>query len=318
MKRSTFSTAVLLTALLCAPTTGQPSRAMVLTFDDLPYASGGQPDELSAAQRVTNTLIRVLTAHNAPAVAFVNERKLEIQGQVAARTALLGQWVKAGFILGNHTYSHPDFNAVSIDQFQDEIAKGDTVSRRLMASRGPYQLYFRHPQTHTGNTAEKKEAIERFLAGRGYKIAPHTIETSDFVFNVGYVWSVKARDQSMVDRLRAAYLDFALAATAFAEQITPQIFGRDIPQTLLIHANDITADTLDTLLQRLEARGYRFVTLDAAMADPAYATPDTVVATFGPTWLWRWMKSKGQNVSFSGDPEPQPWVMDLYRARIQK
>jgi peptidoglycan-N-acetylglucosamine deacetylase len=192
------------------------------------------------------------------------------------------------------------------------------VSRRLMASRPPYQLYFRHPQTHTGNTVEKKEAIERFLAARGYKIAPHTIETSDFVFNVGYVWSVKAKDQSMVDRLRSAYLEFALAATAFAEQIAPQIFGRDIPQTLVVHANDITADTLDALLQQLEARGYRFVTLDAAMADPAYGTRDTVVTASGPTWLWRWMKSKGQNISFRGDPEPQPWVVALYNARTAK
>jgi peptidoglycan/xylan/chitin deacetylase (PgdA/CDA1 family) len=318
MKLSTVSTAVLLTTLLCVPTAGQPTRAMVLTFDDLPYASGGQPDELPAAQRVTNTLVRVLAAHNAPAVAFVNERKLEINGEVDARTALLEQWVKAGFVLGNHTYSHPDFNSVSVDQFQTEIVKGDAVSRRLMASRRPYQLYFRHPQTHTGNTVDKKEAIERFLAARGYKIAPHTIETSDFVFNVGYVRSVKAKDQSMVDRLRAAYLEFALAATQFAEQITPQIFERDIPQTLLLHANDITADTLDALLQQLEARGYRFVTLDAAMADPAYVTRDTVVTTGGPTWLWRWMKSKGQNISFQRDPEPQPWVVALYNARTPK
>jgi peptidoglycan/xylan/chitin deacetylase (PgdA/CDA1 family) len=313
-----FSIAVLLTALLWLPASGQPVRTMVLTFDDLPYASGGQPDELPAAQRVTNTLVRVLAAHHAPAVAFVNEQKLEIKGEVRARTALLDQWVKAGFILGNHTYSHPDFNVVSVERFQDEIVKGDIVSRRLMASRGPYQLYFRHPQTHTGNTVEKKEAIERFLTARGYKIAPHTIENSDFVFNVGYVWSVTAKDQSMAMRLRDAYLEFTLAATEFAEQIAPQIFGRDIPQTLLIHANDITADTLDALLQRLEARGYRFVTLDAAMADPAYATHDTVVATRGPTWLWRWMKSQGQNVSFKGDPEPQPWVVDLYNAKLSK
>jgi peptidoglycan/xylan/chitin deacetylase (PgdA/CDA1 family) len=207
---------------------------------------------------------------------------------------------------------------VSVEQFENEIVKGEAVSRRLMASHGPYQLYFRHPQTHTGNTAEKKEAIERFLAAQGYKIAPHTIETSDFVFNVGYVRSVNAKDHAMVDRLRTAYLDFTLAATQFAEQITPQIFGRDIPQTLLIHANDITADTLDTLLQRLEARGYRFVTLDAAMADPAYGTRDTVVSSHGPTWLWRWMKSKGQNVSFKGDPEPEPWVVDLYNSRTTR
>ena len=40
----------------------------------------------------------------------------------------------------------------------------------------PYQLYFRHPETHTGDTNAKKQAIEEFLAARGYVIAPHTID----------------------------------------------------------------------------------------------------------------------------------------------
>jgi len=66
------------------------------------------------------------------------------------------------------------------------------------------------------------------------------------------------------------------------------------------------------LLQRLASRGYRFVSLDEAMADPAYKTPDTLITRSGPTWLWRWMKSKGMNVSFNEDPEPPDWVMKLY------
>ena len=63
------------------------------------------------------------------------------------------------------------------------------------------------------------------------------------------------------------------------------------------------------------ARGYTFVTLDKVMADPAYQTKDTVVSKFGPSWLWRWMKSKGMDVDFAGDPEPAKWVMDLYNQR---
>jgi hypothetical protein len=51
------------------------------------------------------------------------------------------------------------------------------------------------------------------------------------------------------------------------------------------------------------------------MADPAYQTRDTVVSKQGPTWLWRWMVSKGMNVSFRDDPDPPQWVMDLYKQR---
>lgn len=217
--------------------------------------------------------------------------------------------------LGNHTFSHPDLNRLTVEQFEDEIAKGDLITRKLMGARKPYQLYFRHPMTHTGDTKEKKEAIEKFLAARGYKVTPHTIENSDFVYNVGYVNAKLKKDEELMKRLREAYLELTSAATEIAEKISPQIFGREIPQTLLIHANEINADCLDEMLRRYEGRGYRFITLDEAMADPAYQTRDTVVSTFGPTWLWRWSKSLGMNISFKDDPDPPKWVMDLYNQR---
>ena len=104
-----------------------------------------------------------------------------------------------------------------------------------------------------------------------------------------------------------------MAATEFAERISLQIFGREITQTLLLHANDVNADYLEEMLRRFAGRGYRFVTLDEAMSDPAYETKDAYVSQFGPTWLWRWMKSKGMEVNFKDDPEPPRWVSDLYR-----
>ena len=122
-------------------------------------------------------------------------------------------------------------------------------------------------------------------------------------------------DKALAKRVRDAYLDFTIAATEFAEKISPEIFGHEIPQTLLIHSNTLNADTLDEMLQRFAARGYKFVSLDSVMADPAYQTKDTFVTNSGPTWLWRWMKSKGMNVDFSADPEPPKWVMDLYNKR---
>jgi peptidoglycan/xylan/chitin deacetylase (PgdA/CDA1 family) len=236
-----------------------------------------------------------------------------VAGEVDARIALLQQWVKAGAILGNHTYSHPDFNRLTIGQFQDEITRGEVVTRRLMKSHQPYQRYFRHPMTHTGDTQEKKEAIETFLNARGYKVTPHTIENQDYMFNVPYVRALREKDLKTAERLRQTYLDFTMAATEFAERISPEVFGREIPQVLLVHANAINTDCLDEMLTRFTARGYRFISLDEAMSDPAYETKDTYVGKTGPTWLWRWMKSKGMNINFKDDPEPPQWVTELSR-----
>src|SRR5262249_37605214 len=203
----------------------------------------------------------------------------------------------------------------TVEQFEDEIIKGEVITRRLMKSREPYQLYFRHPQTHTGDTEAKKKAVEDFLAARGYKVTPHTIENSDFIFNPVYVRALQNKDEELAKRVRTAYLDFTMAATEFAEHISPQIFGREIPQILLIHANRLNADCLDEILRRFAARGYHFVSLDEAIADPAYQTKDTTISKYGPTWLWRWMKSKGMNLSFKDDPDPPQWIMEMYKQR---
>lgn len=307
----------LLMSLSVSAQTNKPSRLMAVTFDDLPYVDIGQRG-LPGAQRATKKILRVLQARRVPVVAFVNESKLQVVGEVDARIALLQQWVDAGVILGNHTFSHSDFNTLTIQQFQDEIIKGEVITRRLMKSRQPYQLYFRHPQTHTGDTQTKKEAIEGFLAARGYKVTPHTIDSADFIFNVCYVSALHNKDEATAKRVREAYLNFTIAATEFAERFSREIFGSEITQTLLVHANDITAECLDEMLGRLAGRGYRFVTLDEAMSDPAYQTKDINVSKYGPTWLWRWMASKGMNskgmkVSGKDDPEPPDWVMDLFR-----
>jgi hypothetical protein len=84
---------------------------------------------------------------------------------------------------------------------------------------------------------------------------------------------------------------------------------------LLIHTNDLNADCLDEMLKRFKARGYRFITLDEAASDPAYQTKETLITSGGPTWLWRWMKSKEMSVSFKDDPEPPRWVLELFNQR---
>lgn len=289
------------------------NRTMALTFDDLPFVAAGQPYSPAAA-RGTAEILEVLRRHRAPAIGFVNERQLAADGTDGEdRVGLLRLWIDAGMVLGNHTYSHPDFNALTIEAFKDEIVKGEPTVKRLMAGRGADRLFFRHPMTHTGDTKAKKDAIDAFLAGRGYRIAPHTIENSDFIFNAIYVRAQAAQDKELARRIQEAYLDMTMEATTFAEGASRALFKRDIPQVLLLHANVLTATSLDTMLTRFEARGYRFVSLEDAMADRAYATPDTTVSASGPTWFWRWARTLGVKLSPVGDPEVPEWVMDAYK-----
>ncbi|MEO5822522.1 MAG: polysaccharide deacetylase family protein [Vicinamibacteraceae bacterium] len=281
------------------------TKTIAITIDDLPFVHHGGDGYVPAAQRATKKILAALRAHRAVAIGLLNENKLEAPtaDERAARLALLQQWIDAGHRLGNHTYSHPDANALTIDAYVADIDKGERVTRAMMRRTLP--VYFRHPMTHTGDTAEKKAGIARALAERGYVIAPHTIENADFIFDAAYA----VADEAERLLLGLAYLDHTIAATAFAEAKARELFGRgDVPQILLIHANAINADTLPGLVGGLSNRGYRFITLDDAMADRAYHTPDAYVGSHGPTWLFRWSRTLAPTSDFRADPEPPAWV----------
>jgi peptidoglycan/xylan/chitin deacetylase (PgdA/CDA1 family) len=317
--RSIARVGLTLTILLAVPAAhvsvpaAAPSRTMAVTIDDLPYVHHAATGYLAAAQSDTTKILDALKTHDARAVGFVNESKLEAPSAEArqALIALLKQWLAAGHALGNHTYSHADIDELSVDAFVDEIDKGERVTRGLLPvstpGAGPLR-WFRHPMTHTGATPEKKDGVAKALAARGYRIAPHTIENADFIFDLAYARA----DAETRAKLRDAYIEHTLAATSFAEEKAAELFGRDdVPQVLLIHTNLINGDALGTLLDRFQARGYRFITLDAATADRAYATPDVYVGRWGPTWLFRWSRTLAPASNFKRDPEPPEWVMTL-------
>ena len=284
-------------------------RAMAITFDDLPKSSA--MDDLAGARRTTDAILRVLKAHKAPAVAFVNEGKLYAgPTMVAERASLLQSWVSAGVPLGNHTYSHFDLNDIPLEKYQDDVVRGERTITRLMRGVSSAR-WFRHPYTHTGPTPEIKAGLDKFLAGRGYRVAPFTIENSDWVFSTAYGKAKRAGDAALATKIREAYLEYTGTMLEWYETLSKDTFGREIPQILLIHSNDLHEDALDALLARIEQRGYRWVTLTAAMNDAAYATPDEFVGTTGPSWLHRWRVNRNLPSRLRDEPDPPQWLLDL-------
>jgi len=229
---------------------------------------------------------------------------------------LLERWANSGAILGNHTDSHADLNKLTVDEYKKEIIAGEQITLEVMSSHPEYQRYFRHPYTHTGDTETKKERVTDFLEEHGYHIAPYTIDSQDSIFNRIYLDAKMSEDYELKSRIQASYIEFVLATTAFAEQISVKLFGDEIPQTMIFHANSINADTLDEVLERLAQRGYKFIGLENAMEHSAYKIDDTLVTSYGPSWLWRWNKSLDLGISFQGDPEPPDWVLDLYQQSL--
>jgi peptidoglycan-N-acetylglucosamine deacetylase len=298
----------------------KPLRTMAVTIDDLPAPPAGVvSNEPAALAAMTAKLLSALAGRRIPAVGFVNEGKLVVDGEgaaaAAARTAVLRQWTAAGLELGNHSYSHRSLNRLPLEEFQADVLRGEPVTRALLAERGKTLRYFRHPFLQVGLELPKRRAFEKFLAGHGYTIAPVTIDNDEYVFAFVYADALRRGDRAMADRVAAAYLEYMERVLEFVEQLSRRVAGREIAQILLLHANALNADHFDALAGRIEQRGYRYATLEETLRDPAYSLPDDYVGAWGISWLHHWETTSGKPRSPS--PDPPAWIQRAYDALPQ-
>lgn len=295
----------------------EPDRRIAVTIDDLPWQRiAVTPPE--ALQPRHDALIAQLKQAGVPVIGFVNEDKLEVNGAVQPeRVAMLRDWLDLGADLGNHTYGHVDAHVVGIPAFEDAIVKGERVLRPLMAERGQAPRWFRHPYLRAGQTDADKQAIVDFLAAHGYRVAPVTVDNGEWVWAFAYERVLDGQPDAperaaLLERLRLGYVPYMLNKLDYYEAQSQALLGYALPQVLLIHANTLNSVAYTELVAGIRRRGYRFVTLDEAMRDPAYARPDGYHGRYGPSWLHRWAMAEHKPKTFyAGEPEVPKWVMDL-------
>jgi peptidoglycan/xylan/chitin deacetylase (PgdA/CDA1 family) len=284
-------------------------RQVAVTFDDLPTPP--YMEQLEDMRSVTSRLLASLKRNGVPVVGFVNERKLYRRGEVDERVNLLRAWLDAGAELGNHTFSHINLQRAPLAEYEEDVVRGETVTRMLLQERGMKLRYFRHPFLFTGTTPEYKEGLAKFLASRGYTVAPVTLDNGDYLFADVYFKAKKRGDAETAKRVADAYVPYMESIFDFFERLSTETFGREVRQTLLLHANEINADRFDELAAMMKRRGYTFVTLEEALKDPAYAEPDALYKN-GVSWIHRWRMAKGLEQKW--EPEAPKFVDDLYKA----
>jgi peptidoglycan-N-acetylglucosamine deacetylase len=280
------------------------ARTVAITVDDLPYAGeGSAPD----AEAINKQLLNAFQTHHVPVTGFVVQQRVESLGSDRG-TNLLRQWTKQGLDLGNHTWSHSDVNDLSVARIEDEIVRGESTIGPLMKEAGRKIEFFRFPFNHTGDTNEKHDAIAAFLAGRGYRLAVCTIDTSDYVFNNAYLLMLAKKDEPNAKRLRADYLAYSETEIDYYAALNRQVLGYEPPEVMLLHANRLNAEMINAILLQFQARGYRFVTLTEALSDPAYQIPETYITKSGMMWGYRWARERNVKVNGKLETEPPPWV----------
>src|SRR5439155_4117571 len=184
---------------------------------------------------LTAKLLAAIAKHHVPVVAFVNENKLAGEkGIDQGRVALLKMWLDAGLELGNHTYSHLDLNTTPLAQFEEDVLKGEAVLRPLLKERGLAPRFFRHPFLHTGRDLETRQQFDAFLAARGYRVAPVTIDNDEYIFAQAYDRASVRGDRDVMRRVAEAYVPYMEAKLAFFARNSKDLFGREMSQCLLV------------------------------------------------------------------------------------
>lgn len=296
--------------LFCLATLSVGQRTVAVTIDDLPVVS--TRSDLKNRQQITKKLLGHIKKAKVPAIGFVNENKLYAKDQRDEKQIdLLRLWIAAGLELGNHTFSHSSLNRIELADYEADLLKGETITKELLKTKGREMRFFRHPFLQTGRTMEVKEKFDTFLEEHGYTIAPITFDNADYIFSRAYDIAFDRKDKKLMKQVGDAYVPYMESKLEYWERQSVKLFGREMSQTLLIHANFINSDYLDDLAAMFVGRGYKFVDLETALKDDAYKLPDTFVGGAGISWLHRWALARGKENVLPDEPTVPEFVLKL-------
>jgi len=294
---------------------GEPPihRRVAVTFDDLPAPSAGMvANDVASLREMTRKLLASLEKHGVPAVGLVTTQNLHRDGDTSddlrARREVVQSWLDAGHEIGNHTHSHPSLNRTPLEAYEKDVLRAEGELEAILGA-GKKPLWFRHPMLHVGTELDKRQRFESWLAERGYRVAAVTMDHDDYA----YASALRRDEDDLARRLADDYVRYMEEIFAFWEEVSRAVVGREIPQVLLLHANALNADCFDRLAAMMKRRGYRFVSLEDAMADEAYDLPDDWVGPRGLSWLHHWALTAGK--PRAADPDPPPWVLKAFENR---
>lgn len=283
--------------LFCFDSISAQTKQIALTIDDLPL--NGASIEQNRLKKMTEKTVSAIKKNKIPTVGFINESLLYQTNEADARIEILKIWHDGGIELGNHTFSHLGFGTASLANFEDDFVKGDAVTKMLLKPQKP--RYFRHPFLQMGKTRGLEEEFRKFIAERGYTAVPVTVGTYDWMFLTAYEKGLKEKDKTFQKRVSDDYLKFVADSLEAAEKGANELFGRNIKQILLLHANELNADNFEALIKIFKDKNYEFITVEEALKDEIYVFPERYAPT--SDWLGHWAFSKGKNLQMPKPPE---------------
>lgn len=209
-----------------------PEGVVALTFDD-----GPEPGH-------TEAILAVLARHHVPATFFLIAEKAKAHPELVAMARAL-----PGAVIGNHSWSHPNFHDIPAEAQLKEV---DTADALLHPDLGVTPL-FRYP--YGNSTCETNERVRAL----GYRIVGWHVDSCDWGFDgPNGLTAAEALSCGVLAPYRHDFVGHVLAG----------VRAHRGGVVLMHETQHISVDNLETLVTRLEGEGYRFATPVA----PEFAT----------------------------------------------
>ena len=253
-----------------------------ITMDDFNWRN---PVKLTAAER-NEAILNTLQSHSIKAAAFVIGRNVDSdEGK-----QLLTQWDKAGHLIGNHTYSHRNYNSrdtVVADYLQDILR-----AEELLKPFPRFQKYFRFPALKEGDTLEKRDSMRAFLSEHGYSVGHVTIDNSDWLVDQRLTARLKKDPNADVKPYRDFYMEHMWARAEYYDTLARRVLGRPVKHTVLVHFNLLNGLFLNDLIGMLKSKGWQPIDAEQAFKDPVFASKPNILPA-GESIVWSLAKEKG-------------------------
>jgi peptidoglycan/xylan/chitin deacetylase (PgdA/CDA1 family) len=276
-----------------------PPLQIAFTFDDLP-AHGPLPPGMARPEPVHSILATLKRENMPPIYGFVNGFRV---AQYPYQIHILEAWHAAGEPLGSHTWSHPESDKLSVAQYEANILRNEPILRKV--DPGGDWHWFRYPYLEEGSTVARREQLREWLAQHGYHIAEVSMDFQDYNWNPPYARCAAKHDSAAIASLHDSYLAAADESIRIYRQVAHNLYHRDVPYILLLHVGAFDAHMLPDLIALFRSRGFTFVTLPQAMADPVYSFDPKVSSPSGNTFNEMVAQARNVNIPYMTDRSKQ-------------
>jgi peptidoglycan/xylan/chitin deacetylase (PgdA/CDA1 family) len=260
----------------------RPAPQFSITMDDFHWHNAVK---LTATER-NQAILDTLHANSIKAALFVIGRNIDSdEGK-----QLLTPWDKAGHLIGNHTYSHRNYNASAtvIEEYQQDILRAES----LLKDFPRFRKFFRFPLLKEGDTAAKRDAMRTFLERNRYRNGHVTIDNSDWLIDQRLATRLKTDAAADVKPYRDYYMEHMWARAEYYDALARRVLGRSVKHTVLVHFNLLNGLFLGDLIAMFKSKGWQPIDAEEAFRDPVFSAKPRVLPA-GESIVWSLAKGKG-------------------------